>query len=167
MASLSPKFDVHIKNYVIEYNGKKMEEERIVNAIGISYELYRSVSIKKELPIGKMKIKADIKEIPKMPLFTQSEVISKMKEKGIGRPSTYATIIEKLFMRNYITEKNGKLFPTKMGKEVFNYLNKNYGKFISEERIRILQEEMGMVENGKEDYLKILDRIYKEIREIE
>jgi reverse gyrase len=89
-----------------------------------------------------------------------------MKERGTGRPSTYATIVDRLFIRNYVIEKNGRVIPTKRGMDVFNYLASNYGKFVSEERTRLLEEKMDAVERGELDYFKALQELYEEIREI-
>lgn len=167
MASQCKPFEVEIKKWKIYYDGREMEEERVIKAEGKAYELYRSVTVKKELPEGKFRKRAIIKLLPKAPLFTQSEVIHEMKEKGIGRPSTYATIVEKLFMRNYVVEKNGRILPTKKGMEVFNFLASNYSEFVSEKRTRKIEEEMDLVESGKADYKQLLQQIYEEVKKIE
>ncbi len=60
---------------------------------------------------------------PKVYLYTHSELVAKMKEKGIGRPSTYASIVEKLLERKYIIESKGFLIPTELGKAVYFYLS--------------------------------------------
>ena len=166
MASQCKEYIVKIRKYRIKYDGKEIEEERVVEAKGRAYDLYKAVWVKNELPIGKFRKKAIIKYLPKMPLYTQSEVIHDMRVKGIGRPSTYATIVEKLFIRDYVIEKNGKIIPTKRGKEVYEFLSQNYGSFVSEERTRKIEEEMDMVENGKADYMEILKQIYEEVKEI-
>jgi len=166
MASQCKNFEVRVVKYSVKYNGNKLEEERIIEAKGRAYELYKSVWVKKPLPEGKHKFKARILKIPKAPLFTQSDVVSLMKQKGIGRPSTYAKIIEKLFLRHYIIEKNRRLIPTDIGRRVFNYLSKNYGKFVSEERTRALEEKMDKIERGVIDYTETLRELYNEIREI-
>ncbi len=166
MASLAPPYDAVVRTYRIKYDGNEAVEERVVGARGLAYELYRSVAVKKELPSGKFRVRAEIREVPKAPLYTQSDIVSKMKEHGIGRPSTYATIIEKLFIRGYIIEKNGKILPTKKGIKVFEYLNSNYHDFVSEERTKLLYEEMDKVESGKVDYYEVLNNVYNEIRRI-
>ncbi len=166
MASQSPEYHVRIKKYRVKYEDKEMVEERVVEAKGKAYALYPACQIKKELPTGIFKKKVIIKYLPEKPLFTQSEIIHQMKMKGIGRPSTYATIIEKLFMRNYIVEKNGKISPTIEGIKVSSFLNHNYKNFVGEERTKKIQEEMDMVENGKEDYTHLLEKLYEEVRSI-
>ncbi|MCD6447426.1 MAG: reverse gyrase [Thermoplasmata archaeon] len=166
MASQCKPFEVEMRKYRIKYDGREMEETRVIKAEGKAYELYRSVAVKRELPEGIFRKRAIIKMLPKSPLFTQSEVIHTMKEKGIGRPSTYATIVEKLFMRNYVVEKNGRLLPTKRGLEIYSFLASNYGEFVSEERTRKIEEEMDMVESGKADYMQLLQQIYEEVKSI-
>ena len=166
MASQCKEYEVKIKKYKIKYDNKELEEERIVEAKGKAYELYKAIWVKKELPIGRFRKKAKIMYIPKAPLYSQSDVIHEMKEKGIGRPSTYATIVEKLFIRDYVREKNGKIFPTKKGIEVFEFLKENYNEFVNEERTKKIEEEMDMVENGKADYTQILKQIYEEVKRI-
>ena len=167
MASQCRNFNVEIVRYKINVNGKELEEERIVKADGKAYELYKSVWVKDEIPEGVHRVKARILKIPGAPLYTQSDLISLMKEKGIGRPSTYATILEKLFLRNYVIEKNGKLIPTSIGKRVYSFLSKTYEKFVSEERTKILEEKMDQIERGDAEYLDVLNELYEEIMEIE
>ena len=167
MASQCKPYKVKVAKYVIRFNGKEIEEERVLQAKGKAIELYKwSVWIKKALPTGKMKVKAEVKTVPKAPLFTQSDIVQLMKEKGIGRPSTYATIVDRLFIRNYVIEKNGRVIPTKRGIEVYNYLASNYGTFVSEERTRLLEEKMDAIERGELDYLRALEELYDEIRQI-
>ena len=91
-----------------------------------------------------------------------------MKNKEIGRPSTYATIINTILKRRYAIEskKTKKMIPTSLGKAVNKYLNGKYGKFVSEERTRKLLQLMDMIETGKERYDYVLKQIYEEINEI-
>ncbi|MEM4539896.1 MAG: reverse gyrase [Archaeoglobaceae archaeon] len=167
MASQCKDFEVHIKKYRITANGKSFEEERIVEAKGKAFELYKSVWVKKELTEGKFKVQAEVRKVPSAQLLTQAELIRLMKERGIGRPSTYAVIVDKLFARNYVLEKNGRLIPTKDGISVYDFLISNYAPFISESRTRALEEKMDAIERGKVDYLDALKELYEEIKKIE
>ncbi len=167
MASQCKPYIAEVAKYEITLNGKKIEEERVLSAQGRAIDLYKwCVWIKKELPTGHIRCLAQIKTVPKAYLFTQSDVIQLMKERGIGRPSTYATILDRLFMRNYVIERNGKIIPTKRGVDVYNYLSSNYSQFVSEERTRLLEEKMDAIEKGDLDYLKALFELYEEVRKI-
>ncbi|RLI75065.1 reverse gyrase, partial [Archaeoglobales archaeon] len=166
MASQCRNYLVRIAKYRIKYDNKSVEEERVLDAKGRAYELYKSVWVKEKLPIGRFKVKANILTVPKASLYSQSEIIQLMKERGIGRPSTYATIVEKLFVRKYIDEKNNKVYPTKRGISVYEYLSKHYFNFVSDERTRVLEEKMDEIEKGKLDYLVALSELYNEVKSI-
>ncbi|MEM5820858.1 MAG: reverse gyrase [Candidatus Aenigmatarchaeota archaeon] len=103
---------------------------------------------------------------PAIPLYTQGDVIALMKERGIGRPSTYATIITKILDRRYALSKNNKIFATKRGMQVYEFLKTYFEKYISEEVTRDLEKKMDLIEENKADYLEILREIYKETIEI-
>ena len=111
----------------------------------------------------------ELKRQPKAYLYTHGELVQEMKRRGIGRPSTYATIVEKLIERGYVIEKRGFLIPTKLGKEVYRYLSalEEVKEFLSEEFTRELERLMDMVEEGKEDYINLLIKLYKDIINLE
>ncbi|NJE55085.1 reverse gyrase [Thermococcus sp. 21S9] len=103
---------------------------------------------------------------PKVSLYTQGDIIALMKERGIGRPSTYAKIVETLIRRGYVVETRGrkKLVPTEKGIKVYHYLVSKYRELVSEERTRELEKLMDLIEEGKADYMKVLNDLYVEIR---
>jgi len=165
MASQS-RGEIKIKNYEIWVKDEKLNVSLTVEAKGKSYELYPyRVKIYKPLQTGSVKIEVE-KRITKIYPYTQADVIRVMKEKGIGRPSTYATIISRLFKRNYVIERNGKLIPTKIGYTVHSFLSKHYGNFVSEERTEILEKKMEDVEEGNRDYQEVLKELYEEMSKI-
>ncbi len=104
--------------------------------------------------------------VPAARLYTEGDVIALMKEKEIGRPSTYAKIMETLLKRRYVLEIKNKLVYTSLGRQVWEFLTQNYGKYVSEETTRKLEKEMDEVEAGKVDYQEVLRRIYEEIKRI-
>ncbi|HIC08429.1 MAG TPA: hypothetical protein EYO62_00005, partial [Aquificales bacterium] len=101
--------------------------------------------------------------------YTQGSLIEEMKKRGIGRPSTYAQIVQKLLDRGYVIERKNFLFPTKLGKEVYNYLIrlKEAEKFVKEEFTRILEELMDKIERGEVYYIDVLKDLYWEVLRIE
>ncbi|NJE06363.1 reverse gyrase [Thermococcus sp. M36] len=103
---------------------------------------------------------------PKVSLYTQGDIIALMKEHKIGRPSTYAKIVETLIRRYYVIETRGrkKLVPTEQGIKVYHYLISKYKELVSEEKTRELEELMDRVEENKADYQKVLEALYGEIR---
>jgi reverse gyrase len=112
-----------------------------------------------------VKDRKTLKVQPKAYLYTHGELVQEMKNRGIGRPSTYATIIAKLIERGYVIENKGFLIPTNLGKKVYEFLSAEEGikKFLSEEWTKELEALMDLVEEGKEDYVKILRELYHQI----
>lgn len=102
---------------------------------------------------------------PKVSLYTQGDVIALMKERGIGRPSTYAKIVQTLLQRGYVieTKSKKKLVPTEKGIKVYHYLVSKYKDLVSEERTRQLEKLMDMVEEAKANYQEVLNELYEEI----
>ncbi|MFN3813161.1 MAG: reverse gyrase [Aquificaceae bacterium] len=118
---------------------------------------------------GTLKVEKKLKEYPKAFLYTQGDIIHEMKAKGIGRPSTYASTIEKLLDRGYVIEVKGFLIPTKLGKETYRYMSskEEMKPFISEEFTRRLEDLMDMVEEGSVDHENILKDLYDSIMSLE
>lgn len=104
------------------------------------------------------------RKLPTVQLYSQADIIRLMKERTIGRPSTYAKIVERLFERRYVkSTKRGKVIPTKLGMTIYGYLISHYPSLVSEERTRIVEGIMDGVEAGKISYLDALRELYDEI----
>ncbi len=152
--------------YTVRAFDKSVEEEIITSIIEDGYNLILPVQTHK-IKTGKHQVK-DTKKFslrPKLPYYTYATVIQDMKEKGIGRPSTYAVTIEKLLERHYIIERNGYLFPTKLGRTVLNIIKtrEDFYRFVNENFTRELEELMDKVEKNQADYEKILDDLFREV----
>ncbi len=101
-------------------------------------------------------------------LYTSGTIVAEMKRRGIGRPSTYATILQKLLSRGYVIEsKKGYLIPTQIGMEVADFLFANYASFVSEERTREMEKKKDAIRDGTVDYFEVLDELFAEIEAIE
>ena len=168
IASQMKESKVLVKKVLISALDFKKEVEGIEKIIEDGFNLifpFKTVSY----PVGKIYVE-DKRMVskPKVPLFTYGSLIEEMKNKGIGRPSTYAITISKLLERRYVKEVNGYLLPTRLGMLVHNYLQsqENISKFVSEEFTRVLEERMDRVEKGEEDYQQILKNLYREIKKI-
>ncbi len=154
------------QRYKLVLDGQEIEDYRVVEVKGGWAVHYPFVyQVKPPLVGGPIEVEVKHLQVPAAPLFTQGDVVALMKERGIGRPSTYATIIDKLLQRRYVIERNSKLIPTRLGVQVYDFLTAEYPDLISEERTRILEEKMNAVEEGLADYQELLDELYREIQE--
>ena len=98
-------------------------------------------------------------------LHSEGSIIKLMKSKGLGRPSTYASIISSMVRHGYVirSKKRGYLIPTKTGIEVYDYLAKNYAELVSESTTKKMEETIDMIASGKASVetaiLLVLDKI--------
>ncbi|WP_083494477.1 reverse gyrase [Pyrodictium occultum] len=101
-------------------------------------------------------------------LYSHGDVVALMKRRGLGRPSTYAKILEALTRHGYVLESKyrKRLVPTKLGIEVYEYLEANYGDLVSEERTRRLNEEIEAIASGGLNPLTVLSEIYNELEQL-
>ncbi|MFH8087012.1 MAG: reverse gyrase [Candidatus Aenigmatarchaeota archaeon] len=98
--------------------------------------------------------------------FTYSEIVSMMKEKGIGRPSTYAKILEILKKREYVKENNKRLVSTILGAKIYFFLKENYGKYLDEKITKFLEEKMDNIEKGEVKAQETIKEFFNEVMEI-
>ncbi len=169
LASQTHPAKVKYQKVIYVVDGHEIEEERPVEASGKSYEFCPYIiNVRDSLREGEYVLKGKVEKIPVVPLFTQSDVIAQMKERGIGRPSTYSAILTKLFERGYIYElnKTQKIIATTLGKKCGEYLFTHYSQFVSEERTKQLEEIMDEIERGEKDYKKVLEELYEEIQSL-
>ncbi len=92
--------------------------------------------------------------------YSEAGLIKTLEERGIGRPSTYAPIIDTIIARNYV-EKNDKQFvPTELGFVVVDFLIAHFEKLINVDFTAQLEKNLDEVANGKETYQSVLADFY-------
>ena len=96
------------------------------------------------------------RRVPKVFPYTQGELVEEMRRRRIGRPSTYAKIVQTLLDRHYVVQRGRFLYPTKLGVDVYSYLSTHFPEYTSEEFTRELEELMDKVERGEVDYQEII-----------
>ncbi|MEM2281674.1 MAG: reverse gyrase, partial [Candidatus Bathyarchaeia archaeon] len=148
-------------------DGNEAYMENPVSIVSEGFNAVLPVKVANPVKEGEYAITfARLLSVPAAKPLTQGEVIALMREKGIGRPSTYAKIVSTILERNYAVERKNKLISTPLGFRVYMYLCKNFGKYTSEETTRRLESLMDLVEQGKANYNEILKELYQEILEI-
>lgn len=169
IASQMPEAKIIRTRFKLTGPNFEKEYDIISNVVEHGFTLIYPIPLEEKPKEGSYRV-IDVKhrKLPTVPLYAQADIIQLMKEKGIGRPSTYAKIIRTLLERHYVKEtKRKKLIPTKLGINVFNYLSSNFPSLVSEDRTRIVEEIMDKIELGEINHLHALEDFYEEIRNVE
>ena len=92
--------------------------------------------------------------------YSEAGLIKELEKRGIGRPSTYASIIKTLEDRGYVTKENKALVPSDTGDVVSSFLEKNFAEYISDSFTAEMEDELDEIANGDRSYEKTLKDFY-------
>jgi DNA topoisomerase-1 len=98
------------------------------------------------------------------PRFTEASLVKALEEKGIGRPSTYATILTTIQDREYVQKDQGKFRPTELGSVVTDLLVRHFEDIFDVQYTARMEEELDEVEEGKMTWVEALDEFYKKFQ---
>ena len=93
--------------------------------------------------------------------YSEAKLIKELEELGIGRPSTYATIMDTIRDRGYVTMEDKKFVPTEIGFETTKKLQEFFSDLINVEYTRDMEEELDLIADGKLVWNDVLDKFYK------
>ena len=103
--------------------------------------------------------------------YTEAGLVKELEKRGIGRPSTYASIMRTLESRKYVNKEGKTLFPTDTGEVVSDFLEKNFPTYIGDTFTAEMEDELDDIAAGKREYEKTLKDFYgpftKEIKDKE
>jgi len=116
------------------------------------------VKIDQELTL--LKIDNEEKETEPPHRYSEAGLVKELEKRGIGRPSTYASIISTIIKRGYVEKENKSLKPTETGEVVDDFLENNFGDYISDTYTAELEDKLDEIARGKLTYLKLLTDFY-------
>ena len=144
------RFDGYLKIYEVAEEKKDDDEEaaaKLPNLDGVT-----------ALGLDKLESKQSFTQPP--PRFNEASLVKVLEERGIGRPSTYASIINTIQDREYVTKISGRFYPTEIGMVVCDLLVKNFPYIFDPAYTAKLEEELDDIEDGKERWTELLKGFY-------
>ncbi len=100
------------------------------------------------------------------PRYTEAALVKALEEYGIGRPSTYASIIQTLLFRKY-TEMEGRSFkPTDVGRAVSKFLSSHFTQYVDYDFTAKLEDELDAVSRGEEEWVPLMERFWGPFKEL-
>ncbi|GBD06972.1 DNA topoisomerase 1 [bacterium HR21] len=99
------------------------------------------------------------------PRYTEATLIKELDEKGIGRPSTYATIVRTLFERKYVRRQRKYLQPTPLGRKVNEILVRHFPEIFTVGFTAAMEEQLDAIAEGEAAYEEVLHNFYQPFRQ--
>ena len=96
------------------------------------------------------------------PRYSEASLVKKLEELGIGRPSTYASIISTIANRGYAEILNKRFFPTDRGKLISAFLEKLFSKYVDYNFTAGLEDQLDEITTGKESWIKVLELFWRD-----
>ncbi|HWX94448.1 MAG TPA: type I DNA topoisomerase [Terriglobales bacterium] len=149
------KFDGFLKVYEESKEGKDDEDEELKHKLP-------PLEAGQKLTLKELKPEQHFTEPP--PRYNEASLVKELEERGIGRPSTYATILTTIQERQYVTKLGGKFAPTEIGLVVTDLLVENFRDIFDVAYTARLEEELDEVEEGKEKWTDALADFYKKFQ---
>lgn len=135
--------------YLRIYSDYESNEDRILPKVG-EKEVAESIGLVPEQHYTKPPAR-----------YTEAKLIKELEELGIGRPSTYATIMDTIRERGYVKMEEKKFVPTDIGVETTNKLQEFFSDLINVEYTRDMENELDEIADGKLVWNKVLEEFYK------
>jgi DNA topoisomerase-1 len=99
------------------------------------------------------------------PRYTEASLVKALEEYGIGRPSTYASIMTTIQARNYVRRQGRQLSPTELGMNANDLLVRNFGRYIDVGFTAYVEEELDEIESGAREWRPVLHEFYDPFRQ--
>ncbi len=100
------------------------------------------------------------------PRFTEAALVKTLEEYGIGRPSTYSSIIQTLLFRKYVEMEGRSFRPSDVGRAVSNFLSGHFTQYVDYDFTAKLEDELDEVSRGEKDWIPLMERFWGPFKEL-
>ncbi len=107
-----------------------------------------------------LELKKEEKQTEPPPRYSEAGLVKELEKRGIGRPSTYASILKTIEDRGYVTKESKALKPTDTGEVVSGFLEENFPHYISDSFTAEMEDKLDDIAGGTREYAKTLSEFY-------
>ncbi|MFC7441707.1 type I DNA topoisomerase [Laceyella putida] len=143
------KFPGFMKVYVEGNDENKKEEDKLLPPLTEGQALKRK----------RIDPKQHFTQPP--PRYSEASLVKELEEKGIGRPSTYAPTLDTIQKRGYVFLKEKRFVPSELGEIVIQLIEEFFPEILNVKFTAHMEDDLDQVEEGKADWIEILDRFYQ------
>ena len=152
--------DIEGNRLTFRSTGSTLKEEGFLKVYPIEFE----EKLLPELEEGETVEAKEIKGVQHFteppPRYTEGTLVKALEEEGVGRPSTYATIISNIIQRGYVEKEKQKLKPTELGEFINSLLKRLFPKVVDVKFTASVEEELDKIEEGVKNWRELLTEFY-------
>jgi len=155
---------INANDYIFELNGAKILFPGyliIFNNNDIDKKIVPNLEVGEKLILTKLDSKQSFTKPPAR--YNEASLVKVLEKEGIGRPSTYSVIIDKIQSRNYVEKENKKFIPTRLGFVVDEFLMNYFSNIINVKFTATMESKLDKIESGENNWQKTLDIFYQSL----
>jgi len=156
------------KEAILSFMGIDFKAEELKPAF-LGYQLVSGETTERgsvpELNVGETALLVDVefeeKQTEPLPRYTEATLIKKLEQNGIGRPSTYAHILQTLFGRGYVASEQRKIRATELGMQVFGIIIPRFSNIFEVSFTAKMEKKLDQIETGKKLWQEVVREFYE------
>lgn len=147
-------------------NGRKLVFDGFMRVAGVTSEDQILPPLTTGQPVAGIAIEPKQQWTSPPPRFTEASLVKTLESEGIGRPSTYASIIDTIQDRGYVEQRDRKFHPTSLGELVTDKLVQHFPKIMDVKFTSYMEDELDKIEEAHLDWVSVLHEFYDPFREL-
>lgn len=147
-------------------NGRKLVFDGFMKVAGVSSEDQILPPLAVGQPVAMFDVEPKQQFTSPPPRYTEASLVKAMESEGIGRPSTYAAIIDTIQDRGYVEQEDRKFFPTALGEIVTDKLIEHFPKIMDVKFTSYMEDELDKIEEAHLDWVHVLHEFHDPFREL-
>ena len=147
-------------------NGRKLVFDGFMRVTGVTSEDQILPALRTGAPVGLIDLEPKQQFTSPPPRYTEASLVKALEAEGIGRPSTYAAIIETIQDRGYVEQADRKFYPTALGELVTDKLVEHFPKIMDVKFTSYMEDELDKIEDAHLDWVHVLHEFYDPFKEL-
>ena len=147
-------------------SGRKLVFDGYMKVAGVTSEDQLLPPLRESQPVGLLDLEPKQQFTAPPPRYTEASLIKALEAEGIGRPSTYAAILDTIQDRGYVEQDDRKLCPTALGELVTDKLVEHFPKIMDVKFTSFMEEQLDKIEEAHLDWVMVLHEFYDPFREL-
>lgn len=151
-------------DYSFHYNYNTILFDGFKKLLGVNPEKNKTINWKEKDRLDITELRSEETETEPPARYTEASLVEKLEKTGIGRPSTYASILSVLYERKYIEQKKKSIYPTEIGETVNGILVLNFKELLDDKFTAKMEEELDLIASGNKKSLELLKTFYEDLK---